>query len=104
VLAGFATMGDVFAYILFINMLFRPIRQLADRFNTLQMGMVGSERVFKVLDTDARILPDEGTCSAIGLRGEIRFDGLWFAYADGVEARRSITCCARSASRRRPGR
>ncbi len=85
VLAGFATMGDVFAYIFFINMLFRPIRQLADRFNVLQMGMVGSERVMKVLDTDAS-LPDEGTRSAIGLKGEIRFDGLWFAYADGVEA------------------
>lgn len=85
VLAGFATMGDVFAYILFINMLFRPIRQLADRFNVLQMGMVGSERVMKVLDTDAS-LPDEGTLSANGLKGEIRFDGLWFAYSDGMEA------------------
>lgn len=85
VLAGFATLGDVFAYILFINMLFRPIRQLADRFNVLQMGMVGSERVMKVLDTDAS-LTDEGTRSADGLKGEIRFDGLWFAYSDGVEA------------------
>ncbi|MBK7945064.1 MAG: ABC transporter ATP-binding protein [Flavobacteriales bacterium] len=85
VLAGFATMGDVFAYILFINMLFRPIRQLADRFNVLQMGMVGSERVMKVLDTDAS-LPDEGTRNADGLKGEIRFDGLWFAYSDGIEA------------------
>lgn len=85
VLAGHATLGDVFAYILFINMLFRPIRQLADRFNVLQMGMVGSERVMKVLDTDAS-LPDEGTRSAEGLRGDIRFDGLWFAYSDGTES------------------
>jgi ATP-binding cassette, subfamily B, multidrug efflux pump len=85
VLAGFATLGDVFAYILFINMLFRPIRQLADRFNVLQMGMVGSERVMKVLDTDAG-LADEGTLSAEGLRGEIRFDGMWFAYSDGATA------------------
>lgn len=83
VLAGHATLGDVFAYILFINMLFRPIRQLADRFNVLQMGMVGSERVMKVLDTDAS-LPDEGTRGAEGLRGDIRFDGLWFAYSDGT--------------------
>ena len=60
VLAGVATLGDVFAYILFINMLFRPIRQLADRFNVLQMGMVGSERVFKILDTEAH-LEDSGT-------------------------------------------
>ncbi|MBK9175596.1 MAG: ABC transporter ATP-binding protein [Flavobacteriales bacterium] len=85
VLAGFATLGDVFAYILFINMLFRPIRQLADRFNVLQMGMVGSERVFKVLDTDAT-LADEGAASVAGLRGDIRFDGLWFAYNDGSAA------------------
>ncbi|MBK9147887.1 MAG: ABC transporter ATP-binding protein [Flavobacteriales bacterium] len=85
VLAGFATLGDVFAYILFINMLFRPIRQLADRFNVLQMGMVGSERVMKVLDTDAG-LSDEGTLSADGLRGEIRFDGMWFAYTDEATA------------------
>lgn len=83
VLAGFTTVGEVFAYILFINMLFRPIRQLADRFNVLQMGMVGSERVFKVLDTQADLL-DEGTRSAEGLRGDIRFDGLWFAYTDGT--------------------
>lgn len=85
VLAGFATLGDVFAYILFINMLFRPIRQLADRFNVLQMGMVGSERVFKVLDTEAT-LADTGSASVAGLRGDIRFDGLWFAYNDGSAA------------------
>ncbi|HOZ40622.1 MAG TPA: ABC transporter ATP-binding protein [Flavobacteriales bacterium] len=81
VLAGVATVGDIFAYILFINMLFRPIRQLADRFNVLQMGMVGSDRVFKVLDTEAHI-PDEGGFPTHDLRGEIRFDGLWFAYED----------------------
>ena len=81
VLAGFATLGDVFAYILFINMLFRPIRQLADRFNVLQMGMVGSERVFKVLDTEAT-LADEGARGTTELRGDIRFEGTWFAYED----------------------
>ncbi len=81
VLAGVATVGEVFAYILFINMLFRPIRQLADRFNVLQMGMVGSERVFKVLDTQAAIA-DEGTYTTNDLRGDIRFDGLWFAYEE----------------------
>ena len=46
------TVGELIAFILFIHMMFRPIRQLADRFNILQMGIVGSERVFKVLDTD----------------------------------------------------
>ena len=79
VLKGIATFGELIAYIQFINMLFRPIRQLADRFNTLQMGMVGSERIFKVLDTEARI-PDEGTRDAKDLRGDIRFEHVWFAY------------------------
>jgi len=81
VLDGRATVGDIFIFIFFINMLFRPIRQLADRFNVLQMGMVGSERVFKVLDTEATI-EDKGTLGTDGLRGEIRFEDLWFAYED----------------------
>ncbi len=79
VLAGVATFGDLFAYIFFIGMLYRPIRQLADRFNTLQMGMVGSERVFKVLDTEATI-PDQGTRGTSDLRGDIRFENVSFAY------------------------
>lgn len=82
VLAGVATLGDVFAYLLFINMLYRPIRQLADRFNVLQMGMVGSERVFKVLDTESSVA-DTGTATTEGLQGDIRFEDVWFAYADG---------------------
>lgn len=81
VLEGVATLGDIFAYILFINMLFRPIRQLADRFNVLQMGMVGSERVFAVLDTDAD-LKDTGTRTTEDLRGDILFKNVWFAYGD----------------------
>ena len=46
------TVGELIAFILFVHMMFRPIRQLADRFNILQMGIVGSERIFSVLDTD----------------------------------------------------
>lgn len=90
VLAGNTTVGDVFAYILFINMLYRPIRQLADRFNVLQMGMVGSERVFKVLDTEA-VIVDEGTATTTDLRGDIRFDGLWFAYENDDHVLRDIS-------------
>ena len=59
VLGGYTTLGNLVAFILYIYMLYRPIRQLADRFNTLQMGMVSSERVFKVLDTKSNI-EDEG--------------------------------------------
>ena len=81
VLEGIATFGELIAYIQFINMLFRPIRQLADRFNTLQMGMVGSDRIFKVLDTDAAI-PDTGTLSTDGMRGDIVFENVTFGYEE----------------------
>lgn len=74
------TQGDLVAFILFIYMLYRPIRQLADRFNVLQMGMVGSERVFGMLDTDQRIL-DEGNLKS-GISGNIKFENVCFAYQD----------------------
>src|SRR6188768_1937838 len=54
------SLGNVIGFIMYITMLFRPIRELADKFNILQMGMVSSERVFKVLDT-IEVIPNEGT-------------------------------------------
>lgn len=79
VISGVTTLGTLMAFIMYINMLYRPIRQLADKFNTLQMGMVASERIFKVLDTDAYIA-DEGTLTTKNLKGNIEFKDLWFAY------------------------
>jgi len=79
-LRGEVSPGDLVTFILFIYMLFRPIRQLADRFNVLQMGMVGSERVFKVLDTEAHI-EDAGNLNS-GITGDIEFKNVWFAYND----------------------
>jgi ATP-binding cassette, subfamily B, multidrug efflux pump len=73
------TLGTIIAFILYLHMLFRPIRELADKFNTLQMGMVSSERVFKVLDTNAHIA-DDGKKLMDEVKGEILFDTLWFAY------------------------
>ncbi|MCI1753288.1 MAG: ABC transporter ATP-binding protein/permease [Flavobacteriales bacterium] len=81
VLKGFATFGELIAYMQFISMLYRPIRQLADRFNVLQMGMVGSERVFAILDTEAS-MEDRGTLSAENVQGAIDFKDLWFSYND----------------------
>lgn len=75
------TLGELIAFILYIHMLFRPIRQLADRFNVLQMGMVASERVFKVLDTDDSIT-NLGKISLDNCRGDIEFKNVWFAYND----------------------
>lgn len=73
--------GQLFAYILWIHMLYRPIRQLADKFNTLQRGVVRAERVFEILDTSAHI-QDTGTVSDVNFRGEIQFQNVWFAYLD----------------------
>lgn len=76
------TVGELIAFILFIHMMFRPIRQLADRFNILQMGIVGSERVFKVLDTEEKII-DNGTENFTDLKGSITFSNVDFAYKKG---------------------
>lgn len=75
------TPGTITEFLLYISMLFRPIRELADKFNTLQMGMVGAERVFKVLDTD-ELTPNTGTYKPVTMNGEISFKSVWFAYND----------------------
>ena len=72
-------LGDITFFIMMINMMFRPIRMLADRLNTLQMGIVSAERVFKVLDTDEKI-SDEGTLKFERVKSSIQFKDLWFAY------------------------
>lgn len=76
------TPGTIAEFILYINMLFRPIRELADKFNTLQMGMVGAERVFKVLDTD-EVTENKGSFVPAKMHGDISFDQVWFAYNEG---------------------
>ncbi|MEL6655620.1 MAG: ABC transporter ATP-binding protein [Bacteroidota bacterium] len=79
--AGGVTLGALVAFPIYLNMLFRPIRMLADKFNTLQMGLVAAERVFDVLDTDEQI-EDKGTLKKEKLEGRVEFDGVWFAYID----------------------
>lgn len=75
------TLGDILSIILFVFMLYRPIRQLADRFNVLQMGIVNSERVFKLFDSD-EFIPDEGTRDDVNFTGNIEFKNIWFAYKE----------------------
>jgi ATP-binding cassette subfamily B multidrug efflux pump len=77
----FADPGDVTFFVLLINNFFRPIRMLADRINTLQMGMVSSERVFKVIDTDA-VIEDNGTVELKDVKGNVSFRDVWFAYKE----------------------
>ncbi|WP_090473620.1 ABC transporter ATP-binding protein [Mucilaginibacter sp. OK268] len=78
---GGITPGVITGFIVLLNMLFRPIRQLADKFNTLQMGMVGADRIFKVLDTD-EVAVDTGEINTGRLHGDIEFSKVWFAYND----------------------
>ncbi len=78
---GSVSPGSIVAFIMCINMLFRPIRELADKFNTLQLGMVCSERIFKVFDTDA-VIENKGTLLLQDMRGRIEFKNVWFAYND----------------------
>lgn len=79
VIKGEVTFGSLVAFIMYINMLFRPIRELADKFNTLQMGMVSSERIFKVMD-EKQITDPGGNQSPKEVYGEIEFKDVWFAY------------------------
>ena len=74
-------LGDVTFFVMMVNMFFRPIRLLADRLNTLQMGFVSAERVFKVLDTDEKI-SSEGTIEFKEVKHTIEFKNVWFAYKE----------------------
>lgn len=75
------TIGILIAFIMYINMFFRPIRQIADRFNTLQLGIVSSSRILNIIDTNEQI-PDNGTYIPQKVAGEVTFNHVWFAYND----------------------
>lgn len=75
------TAGIITSFILCLNLLFRPLRMIADKFNVLQMGMIASERVFKVLDIDDSASNNSNYAPA-QLKGEVRFENVWFAYND----------------------
>jgi ATP-binding cassette subfamily B protein len=80
-LSGYMTPGLLLEFSTFITMMYRPIRQMADNFNVLQMGMVNADRVFKVFDTDESAL-DPIRSTNVHLKGDIIFDKVWFAYQD----------------------
>jgi ATP-binding cassette, subfamily B, multidrug efflux pump len=75
------SLGVLIAFPVYLSMLFRPIRLLADKFNTLQMGMVAAERVFNLLD-DNTYSENTGTIKVNDLKGNVKFDKVWFAYND----------------------
>ena len=71
--------GKIVAFFLYLNLLFRPLRVIADKFNVLQMGMVASERVFRVMDNED-VIKTEGDYAPGKIKGKIEFDHVWFAY------------------------
>lgn len=84
------TFGDLFSYTMFIGMLFNPLRQIADKFNEMQMGMIAANRVFDILDTQDQI-QDTGTEIAPKFNGNIIFENIHFGYNDGEEVIKGIS-------------
>lgn len=88
-LEGHMTPGLLLEFSTFISMMYRPIRQMADNFNVLQMGVVNAERVFKVFDT-SEAPTNQGTVTE-PIKGDIRFENVWFAYKDDNFVLKDIT-------------
>ena len=89
-LSGSLTVGTITAFVMYINMFFRPIRMIADRFNTLQMGVVSSKRLLDLLDSKEHI-SDEGNYESEEVNGRIDFKNVWFAYKDEDYVLRDIS-------------
>ena len=77
----FTTFGDLFSYTMFIGMLFNPLRQIADKFNEMQMGMIAANRVFDILDSESDV-QNGGNTEAKHFKGDIVFDRVHFGYID----------------------
>ena len=75
----YVSFGALVAFPLYLDLMFRPVRMAADKFNTLQMGMVAAERIFKVLDNDEKI-SNTGTLKPQSIQGNVEFKNVWFAY------------------------
>ncbi|NNL08526.1 MAG: ABC transporter ATP-binding protein [Croceitalea sp.] len=82
--------GSIFMFFFLMDLLFRPLRQIADKFNTLQMGMVAANRVFTILDTDSHIL-DKGTVVKEDVKGAIEFKNVRFGYVQDEEVLHNLS-------------
>ena len=83
------TFGDFFAYTMLISMLFNPLRQIADKFNELQMGMIAANRVFAILDIQDQV-QQNGTVQAPHFKGALSFKNVHFSYIEGEEVIKGI--------------
>jgi ABC-type multidrug transport system fused ATPase/permease subunit len=86
---SFTTLGQMTAYTMFIGMLFNPLRQIADKFNEMQLGMIAANRVFDILDTQSQI-QDTGTLEAPIFKGNIQFKAVRFGYIPNQEVIKGI--------------
>lgn len=86
----FTTFGDLFSYTMFIGMLFNPLRQIADKFNEMQMGMIAANRVFDILDTQEDV-QQTGTIEAKHFAGNISFENVRFSYIKDEEVLKGIS-------------
>ncbi|MCP4522364.1 MAG: ABC transporter ATP-binding protein [Cytophagales bacterium] len=82
IVEGFVSdVSTLIAFIMFINLFFRPIRLIADKFNTIQLGIISTERIIRLLDSEEHI-SDSGKHTSTNLLGDISFKNVWFAYVD----------------------
>ena len=88
--SGVTSASQIIAFIMMSQMLFRPLRQIADKFNTLQMGMVAGDRVFEILDTESQIAKT-GKVEATLFKGNISFKNVYFSYIEGEEVLKGIS-------------
>lgn len=85
-----ATPGVIISFVMYLNLLFRPLRMMADKFNVLQMGIIAGERVFNVLDSEDN-LANTGTLKADHLKGDVAFNDVHFAYKSGAPVLKGIS-------------
>ncbi len=84
------TPGDIIAFVMYLNLLFRPLRMMADKFNVLQMGIIAADRVFTVLDSTEN-LQDNGSLKADDIKGEIQFKDVYFRYKPETPVLRGVS-------------
>ena len=86
-----ASVGDIIAFIGFISLLVRPLRQIADRFNNIQRGLVGAERVLNIMDENENLTPNLGLIKKNNLEGKIEFQNVKFAYNEKQQVLKGIS-------------
>lgn len=94
-LSGGITVGTIYLFIQYIQRFFQPIKDLSDKFNIFQTALASAERIFKLLDTEPEVRPPADPAPFTGLRDEIRFENVWFAYKDEEWVLRDVSFTVR---------